>query len=346
MSRYALLILPAMNKVYAEAAVSLSIAELEVMNTAVLGGRLSQIERTTLGGVPYLTFEADGGLSEADLGFLANLSSRYALFERAGDLLRPLPLTPLDQFDDDLITIQKYAGKTNEHFTKLLLNVTVLSSGWASAMTTRRFRIIDPLCGRGTTLNQALMYGYDSAGIELDLRDFEAYSAFIRTWLRRKRIKHHAETSRVRRDRAVVGRRLDVEVGVTRESYRAGDRLTVTMVQGDTRRAREFFSARSFDLLVTDAPYGVRHGSTTGAKLTRDPLGLLGAALPGWIELIRPGGAVGIAFNEYVSPRADMVSLLADHGLQVYNDGPYRNFSHWVDQAIVRDIVVARKPDR
>ena len=38
----------------------------------------------------------------------------------------------LARLDDDLITIPKYPGKTNEQFTKLLLNVTVLSSASAA----------------------------------------------------------------------------------------------------------------------------------------------------------------------------------------------------------------------
>ena len=50
-----------------------------------------------------------------------------ALFERDGDALRPVELPRRDRFDDDLLTILKYPGKTNELFTKLLLNVTVWS---------------------------------------------------------------------------------------------------------------------------------------------------------------------------------------------------------------------------
>ena len=76
-----------------------------------------------------------GELSERDAGLLANLSSLYALFEVAGaagsELLRPVPLRRLDRYDDDLLTILKYPGKTNEQFTKLLLNVTLASSAFA-----------------------------------------------------------------------------------------------------------------------------------------------------------------------------------------------------------------------
>ena len=39
-----------------------------------------------------------------------------------------------------------------------------------------------------------------------------------------------------------------------------------------------------------------------------------------------------------------VVEALASAGLEVFDAGPYRNLSHRVDQAIVRDVVVARKP--
>ncbi len=136
-----------------------------------------------------MTFQADQ-LDDRDVGLLSNMSSLYALFAREGDLLRPLAVQPLDRFDSDLLTIQKYAGKTNEQFTRLLLNVTVLATDAGPEMTSRRLRIIDPMCGRGTTLNQAMMYGYDAAGMDIDGKDFDAYATFIRTWLKNKRLKH------------------------------------------------------------------------------------------------------------------------------------------------------------
>ena len=93
-----------------------------------------------IGGVPYVTFEA-GELSQRDAGLLANLSALYALFEVTGpagnELLRPVPLRRLDRYDDDLLTILKYPGKTNEQFTKLLLNVTLASSAFAGELASR-----------------------------------------------------------------------------------------------------------------------------------------------------------------------------------------------------------------
>jgi SAM-dependent methyltransferase len=338
MPRYALLILPAFNRVYGESSVRLTRGELAVFGARALRREVLDSEETTIGGVPYVTFETAEPLTQPDVALLSNLSSVYAVFGVEGDLLRPLHMRPLDRLSSDLITIQKYAGKTNEHFTKLLLNVTVLASDKGLG---ERLSVFDPLCGRGTTLNQALMYGYDAYGIDVDGKDFEAYTGFIKTWLRNKRLKHTAETVPVRRERALAGRRLNVTFGLSKEAVKAGDVQHLAMVNADTLRSREFFKPRSFDVLVTDAPYGVQHGSKGGSGLSRSPLELLRHAVPVWAELLRPGGAMGIAWNTYGGKSADLAEILTGAGLQVMD---YPDFEHWVDQAIVRDIIVARKP--
>jgi hypothetical protein len=350
MTDYALLLLPSANRVYAESAVELTVAELDVFNAAVLDGRLSDIIPATIGGVPYVTFAAPA-LTGRDIAYLSNASAAYALFEREadrsdGDRLRPLELTRLDQFDDDLVTIQKYPGKTNEQFTKLLLNVTLLSSDSATAMLDRRLRVLDPLCGRGTTLNQVLTYGYDAAGLDLDSKDFEAYSGFLKTYLKRKRIKHQVlEDGPVRRERKVVARRLRITMGATKESYRAGDTLNLDVVNADTIAATDFFRDNSFDAIVADAPYGIQHGSQTGPKgLRRSPLDLLTQATPGWVRLMRPGAALGMSWNTFVARREEAAAVLSQAGLVVLEEGPYARLRHRVDQAINRDILIARKP--
>src|SRR3954465_501090 len=183
MSRYAMLLAPSANRVYADQAGRLSRAELAAFRP-VLSGDVTDVDAEAIGGVEYLTFDAD--LLPRDVAYLSNMSAAYALFERAGDdLLRPVELTPLARYDSDLITIPKYAGKTNEQFTKLLLNLTLLASASARRMLDGHLVVGDFLAGRGTTLNQALMYGYDAVGVELDPKDVEAYKLFLQTWLKR-----------------------------------------------------------------------------------------------------------------------------------------------------------------
>jgi hypothetical protein len=344
MGRYALLILPSANRVYASASAAMTQAELGVFNGSVLDNRLADVSVSTIGGLRYVTFLADQ-LGGVDAAYLANLSSSYALFEIVGDLLRPLELHPLDRYDDDLITIQKYSGKTNEHFTKLLLNVCILSSAFARDMLSRKFTVLDPLCGRGTTLNQALMYGFDASGVDIDQKDFEAYSAFIENWLKRKRIKHHAEHIPIRRNKQILARRLQISLAAAKEDYKAGQGQRLDVVNADTTRATEFFRAGTIDLVVADAPYGVQHGSRTAAKrLARSPLDLLSAAAPGWVALMRGGGALAISWNTFVARREDAAAVLSDAGLEVLDSEPYLAFRHRVDQAIMRDVIVARKP--
>jgi hypothetical protein len=315
--------------VYAEAAPRLAAAEL-----AFLVPSAADINEERIAGVPYVRFAAD--LSTEDMAALSYLSSAFALFEIAGDLLRPVPLRPTGHYDDDLITIPKYAGKTNEQFTRMLLNVTVRASGRPADY---RLTVLDPLCGRGTTLNQALMYGYDALGIEIDGKDFDAYAAFLKTWLRRKRLKHTASVDPVRRDRRLVARRLEVTLAPSAEAHRAKQTQRLIMYHADTTRAREFLRAGCADVIVTDLPYGVAHGSRTGAGgLDRRPLDLLTEAVPVWAGLVRPGGALGFSWNTHVAKRDDAAAILAGSGFRLIETP---DFVHWVDQSITRDVLVA-----
>ncbi|BCJ34858.1 hypothetical protein Athai_23610 [Actinocatenispora thailandica] len=341
MAEYAILLLPSLNRVYSQTAVTLTRRELAVFDAAVLGGKLTDVAETEIAGVPYVTFSADA-LTDTDLAFLANLSSRYAMFERVGELLRPVTATPLDLFGSDLLTILKYPGKTNEQFTKLLLNVTALSTDRPGDLLSRKLRVLDPLCGRGTTLNQALMYGLSVAGVDIDGKDIDAYAAFLKTWLRTARIKHKAQWAPIRRNRAVLARRFDVELAPTKEQYRAGETIDLTAIIGDTVHIGQFFRHRSFDVLVADAPYGVAHGSH-GRSVSRSPVELIAASAPSWAQLLRPGGAFGLSFNTHVSRRAQLAEILTDAGLTVLDGPAYQGFEHRVDQAIVRDLLVARR---
>jgi hypothetical protein len=334
-TRYALLIAPSSNRVYADASVRMMGAELRVFADTALSAKVREIGAMSLAGVPYVGFETDAPLDARDLDHVANLSSLYALFEIVDDeLLRPVRTHPLAAFDDDLLTIQKYSGKTNEQFTKLLLNVTLLASTHAPRMLDGRLLVLDPLAGRGTTCNQALMYGYDTIGIDTDGKDFDIYSSFIRTWLKRKRLKHKAEITPVRKDKKLLARRLSVSIGGTQQ---------LTMYHADSIQAREFLKGGVADVIVTDLPYGVSHGSRAEGSLSRSPLRLLEQAVPVWATLLQPGGALGMSWNTHVASRDEAAEILESNGLRVKTGPGYDDFAHWVDQSIDRDVIVARR---
>ena len=184
-------------------------------------------------------------------------------------------------------------GKTNEQLTKLLVNLAVAAGHGADGFSGRRLRILDPLCGRGTTLNQVIRYGFDAAGVEINGRDIDAWVSFFTTWLKDKRVKHHVDRRRIRHDGRVSGHRIEVRIG--REG--GGDIQHASVVTGTTTELVAYFGAASVDGIVTDLPYGVQHGSVVGEHRIRRPDDLLSEALPAWREVLRPGGAVAMACN-------------------------------------------------
>lgn len=334
MPDYLLLRSPSANRVYGVEAAALSTAELEL--TAPFAGDVALVD---LAGIGYLAFSSQA-LADQGLATIASQSTAFALFERSGDLLRPVALPVADVLDEDLVTIPKYQGKTNEQFTRLLLNVTLSA---VTRQPTGPRQILDPMAGRGTTLSTALLAGHDAYGIEANEKEFDQMAAFYTTWLRRKRLTHKAGTTPVRREGRTIGRRFDATVSTQ------GQSLTLTAFTGDTRDSGVLFGKKRFDAIVVDAPYGVVHGSHTdlhgtSGKRDRTPGGLLREAVPVWADQLMHGGAIGISWNTLGLPRKDLAAILSGAGLQVAEGGAWERFAHRVDSSIRRDLMVAGKP--
>lgn len=320
-----MLIAPSLNRVYAGEAPRLAASEL-----AVTAG--VEVEPVVIAGVDYLRIEAAD--SEALRGVVATQSARLGLYEEVSGLLRPIELPAVDMLDEDLVTIPKYPGKTNEQLTRLLLNVTL--SQVVAGPGTRS--VLDPLCGRGTTLLQAWRLGHDAAGIESDPKAVEAFAAYLKTYLRRKRIKHTAEMTPVRREGKSLGKRFDAEATVD------GRSLSLGVFTGDTRQSAKLWGKRRFDAIVTDAPYGIVHGSVSdvrGGGRDRSASGLLADAIPVWASQLRIGGAIGLSWNTLGTPRERVAEILTAAGLVLRDEGPWRRFSHRVDSSVQRDVIVA-----
>jgi SAM-dependent methyltransferase len=323
-----LLLAPAANRVYAQDTPRLAAAELAI-TTGV------EVEPATIAGVDYLRFATPA----LDLPALAQQSAALALF-RVGSpdppLLEPLALPPAAQADDDLVTIQKYAGKTNEQFTRLLLNVTLSQVTLPGPIC-----VLDPMCGRGTTLTTSWWRGLDAAGVEIDVKAVEALAAFLKTYLRRKRLKHHAELTPVRREGKSLGKRLDVEAELP------GGTRRLSVFTGDTRQSAALWGKRRFGAVVVDAPYGVVHGSNSDVRdpgrRDRSAAALLREAIPVWARQLAPGGALGLSWNTLTLTRPELADILGSAGLTLQDEGPWRELSHRVDSSIIRDVAVARR---
>jgi hypothetical protein len=189
------------------------------------------------------------------------------------------------------------------------------------------------------------MLGCNAAGVEAELKAVEAYAAYLRTYWRRKRLKHSVDVNPVRREGKIIGKRLDADVIPAGQERSIG----LTVFSGDTRQSAALFGKRKFDAVLADAPYGVVHGSQTdvrgaSGKRDRSAAGLISEALPVWAGQLKTGGALGLSWNAIGLRRAWLLELLAGAGLDPLDFGPYREFEHRVDSSIRRDIVVAVKP--
>jgi len=338
MPGYLVLLAPSSNRVYAGEAPAITAAEAAVVVPATCAGGFLGAEPVTLAGVPYLAVELDDGV---DPGVLGTLATTYAVFARQlgeeGELLRPVEVGTGRRFDDDLLTIPKYAGKTNEQLTHTLLNITMAAT--TGPPGGRRVCVLDPLAGRGTTLSWALTLGYDAVGVEVEQREVEAYAAFLTTWLRRKRLKHRIGVTTLRRSGQRLSEVLEAEIG-------RDEPQSLVVHAADTTMTAELLQRRQVDVVVTDAPYGVAHGSRTAGRAERDrsPAELLAAGIPVWVSVLRAGGALGIAWNTHGLSRTDLAAICTEAGLEVRGGGPYERFAHRVDAGIHRDLLVARKP--
>lgn len=345
MATYALLPKATANRVYGESAFGLAAAEIAVLDEHVLGGVVGAVARVELGGVDYLRLDCgDRALDDAAVRVLSNGSTVHALFEEDGGLLRPLEVRPVQRADDDVITIQRYAGKTNEALTHLMVNLAlaVAPDGFGRVERGERVRLLDPACGRGTTLNRGIVYGLDVVGIEHDKKDLEAYGAFLLGWLQDKRLKHEVQRATLRKGREHPALRSTVTYGPGKD--RSAHR-TVEVVHDDTVGLATHVPARTIDLLVCDLPYGVQHGSTLAAgMLRRSPDELLEVALPVWRDALRPGAGVALAWNLRTLPRRTAVARLQEAGFELCTPAEDDRFQHRVDRSIQRDVVLARRP--
>ena len=141
MKNYILFLRPHANARYEAEAVRLAASEAE----AFLPGTQFEQDSESFG-VPCLRFSAEPEKAAC----LDRHSLLYMLCEIRGDgSFTPALRAREDRVGRDLASILKYSGKTNESFTKLLLNMTQLSSAFSGD---EKLSVLDPMCGRCTTL--------------------------------------------------------------------------------------------------------------------------------------------------------------------------------------------------
>ncbi len=327
---------PHANIRYRQAQVKLGRAEL----CCLLKGLDLQAEVTeaVIGGVSFLRFEADA-LTDAQLSALSMHSAALLICEQQGELLRPIEKFSRAYLEEDLAEVLKYKGKTSAVFTRMMINCALAASDFFHSK--EPLTVLDPMCGRGTTCFVALQQGMNAVGMDIDHRDLKECADYFERYLQYHRMKHKLDqSSRTVRKHAVPA--AVYTIADTKEHFKEGDTRTLSLFCGDTGLCGELLKKTPAHLLAADLPYGVQHAPQDGRR-TESFLQVMHRALPQWKEAVRKGGAIALSFNTLTLRKADLVRLLTEAGFTPLTESPYDDFRHFVEQAVDRDFVVARR---
>lgn len=338
--KYGLLPMPHPNARYQEATRHLLINELEITFKGI-GFAFDKMAYETFSGLTLLTFESEP-LKQDVLALVERLSAYQALFSCHDDCLRPLGGVWQPYFPKDLPAILKYSGKTNEAFTHLMIQVAIMSGGFAG-QASDQLMVLDPMCGKGTTLFQSMVLGYDCAGIEQDPQAIHGLDTYLKRYLKHDHYKHATEHQTILFEGKKIGVKHTLKTANDVSAYKAGDTLTVQYAQGDTTYANVFYKKNSFHALVTDLPYGVQHKGGLKGQMTSMPA-LLKSAAPAWKKVLKPGGVIVIAYNTHHFDRLEVDEVFIKEGFKCLKEDVYGRFEHWVEQAVNRDLLVYLKP--
>ena len=331
---YAFLLYPHANIRYRQSLLQLAVQELSMTLSAL--GREAEVVPQKMGGAMLLTIEA-AKLTERDMRMLSQLASVYMLFEMEDGKLTTLERTHPNYVGEDLPALLKYKGKTNEMFTDTMLTMALAASAFMPVHDSQLV-VCDPMAGRGTTLMLALRRGYHGVGIEIGKADVKEAADYMTRYLEFHRIKYKRTDSALTVRGQVGGRENKFVFSDSAEHFKDGDTRTLRLICGDTREAEALLKPNSVHLMVTDAPYGVQKG-TAGRQ---DSIGgTIAAALPGWFDVLKSGGVLAMSFNTHVTRREGLVRLFEKAGFEIVQTA---NLEHWVEQAISRDVILARKP--
>lgn len=338
--QFALLVKSHANARYAQSLQKLAVLECECLLSAL--NVRADVAIETIAGTPFLTVETDS-LNEEAWAYLSRHSGIAFAAVRDGEWLKPLALHRKTYLDSDLSQVLKYKGKTNADFTAMMLHCARSASVFALATTP--LRVLDPICGRGTSLFCALEEGDCAIGVETDEKAVHEADTYFEKYLQYHRYKHKREerSLTLRGGGAMKEYRYTLANDV--EHYKQADTLTLRLIRGDTTRADEVVGAEGCHLIVGDLPYGVQHAPHEGHGMATLET-LLKKAMPAYARALLPGGAIAIAFNTYTLPKETLVREMTVSGLVPLIQTPFNDFSHWVEQAVNRDMVVAQKPLR
>ena len=275
---------------------------------------------------------------------VSRLSFVYAIFEVCeGGLFLPVAKNQSYYFGDDLNTILKYSGKTNEIFTRMQINLAVFASGFSPDFL-ENLCLLDPVCGKGTALFEALTCGYSAYGLDINKKSIDEAAAFFKKYLESGKYKHTLKEEKISGSgaggEAFRSQRRLFELSKNKADKKENKRLVCELLDGDMRNAAKYYKKNTFHIIAGDLAYGIQHENAAGQSKSRNPVELISAALPALKEVLKPKGAIALSWNLFLLERKKMEDIFEDGGFELADFG---DLSHRVDQAINRDLIIGVK---
>jgi|GEM_PF-806112 len=315
--KYALLISPSAKSAYFADYVSVAKAELKF----VLGLDKCKLEKK--GDLEFFIISAQ----ESQLIQALSLSFVMGAFEKTTAGLIPIDLSPHLRFHSDFVFGSKYKGKTNEHLTKLLINLGLSCVKDASK---ENIKLLDPMCGRGTTLMWALRYGMNCRGIERETSVLPEIRQHLKKWCKLHKQKHSLKEGFVTKaNKKQSGKFIELTLPKKNDD----PELKAQIICGDTREADTLLNEEKFHIIASDLPYGVQHTTQDGK---RNPIETLNECAYSWKKCLKPNGYIVLAYNKYIPKREAVIDAFTSVGMShVPFEAPHR-----MSESIVRDIVI------
>lgn len=317
MNRYALLISPLAKSAYFKAYIDIAINEL----SWCLG--IDDTEHQKISTLDFLYIRAN----EEQLFGLSRLSFVQGIFKREDENLEPLTIDNQFQLHEDFVCAAKFKGKTNELLTQCLINVAhkaLLSNG---DTISEKIKLLDPMCGRATTLLWAQRYSFKAKGIEQDKKALADIRQLVKKQCKLHRQKHQCREGFVgKANKQDNGKFIDF----------AFPDSSMRVISGDSAKADQLLKDEKFHLIVSDLPYGVQHFTT---EKTRNPLAVIEQCVEGWINSLKPGGIIGLAFNSNQPKRDALSHVFTNEGLEQLDF----SMPHQMSESIVRDVVLFKR---
>ncbi len=322
------------NTRYRESLVRLGHFELALLLNAISVS--VPIRAETLGGADFLTFECSP-LSDDDLSFLTRHSTLCFFAGEKSECLCPLTVQTACYLPEELPEVLKYKGKTSASFTRLMLNAALSLSAFHH--DPGPITVLDPLCGKGTTLFSAAQLGMNAIGLDSDVKAVREAGDYFSRFLKLHGLKHT-----LRQKSETIGSQAlplrQFQYADTKEHYTAGDTRELILASGNTTLAPGLTRRRPAHLLIADLPYGIQHGPQDAGRYAGFDA-FLKKALPCWKNAVLPGGVLALSFNTLTLKTERVMAALRAAGLTPFDDDRFTDLAHEVEQAVVRNVVFA-----